>query len=139
MPKATQIEHDKRVETVKQFILAGVDVDEICQDVAIRFGVGTRQALRYVSYARKRIMRRVEADRDAMFAEHIAHRRDMRKRARQTKDLRAELSIAQDEAKLWGLYPADEHRIAGADGGALTIKLTWGENERDNDTTAAPA
>ena len=125
MPKATQFEHDKRIETAKQFLLAGVDVDEICQDLTQRYGVGLRQAQRYVSDARERIQKRVYADRAAMFAEHIALRRDMRKRARAAKDLRIELAIAQDEAKLWGLYPADRHEVTGEGGGPVVVNVTY--------------
>jgi hypothetical protein len=41
-------------------------------------------------------------------AEHIAIRRDIRRRAQKAGDFQAELLAAKDEAKLLGLYPADE-------------------------------
>ena len=43
-----------------------------------------------------------------MLAEHIAIRRDIRRRAQKAGDFQAELHAAKDEAKLLGLYPADE-------------------------------
>ena len=125
MAKATQLEIDKRIETVKGLILAGNDTGAICQSLAEKWSISDRQVFRYVSEARERLQARIDADREAMFAEHVAHRRDMRRRARQANDLRAELMIAQDEAKLWGLYPADRHEVTGPDGGPVTIRVTY--------------
>lgn len=116
MPKATNLEYDQRIETARQMILSGLDASAICRDMTSRFEVSTRQAERYVSEAHERLKERFLLDRAALFAEHIAHRRDMRYRARRAKDLRMELAVAQDEAKLLGLYSPEEvhHDVTGS-------------------------
>jgi hypothetical protein len=46
-----------------------------------------------------------------MLAEHMSVRRDIRRRAREAGDLRAEIAAAQDECKLFGLYPSEKVEI----------------------------
>jgi len=122
--KATQVEIDKRIEATKALLIEGYDSDFICQDLSGRYGVSLRQAERYLAAARDRLKTYVAADRAALFAEHIAHRRDMRRRAAKKGDLRTELAVAQDEAKLLDLYPADRHEHVGPGGGPIQTETT---------------
>ena len=108
MPKANKLEYAQRVESVRQLILAGNDTPRVLQAVTEKWGVNNRQAWNYVRDARTNILAISAEARPYMLAEHIAHRRDMRRRAQKAGDLQAELLAAKDEAKLLGLYPADE-------------------------------
>jgi len=67
-----------------------------------------RGDLNYMRDARANILAISAEARPYLLAEHLAHRRDMRRRAQKAGDLQAELLAAKDEAKLLGLYPTDE-------------------------------
>jgi len=102
--KSSAIEYQKRVETVRRLILSGMDSGPIVQNVTEMWGVSERQARKYMLVARRKNQAYhdfIEAD---MFAEHIAVRRDIRRRAQAMGDLKAELAAARDEAQLIGLY-----------------------------------
>src|SRR3990167_8259405 len=97
--KSTAIEYQKRVETVRRLILSGMDSGAIVQNVTEIYGVTERQARKYMMIARqknKAYYDFVEAD---MFAEHLAVRRDIRRRAQAAGDLKAALAAAPDEAQ----------------------------------------
>lgn len=111
MPKATRLETDTRVETVRQFILRGDETSDIVRAATETWGIKDRQAWYYIGKAREKIQELSELARPYLLAEHIAVRRDIRMRAQKAGDLRAELAAAQDEAKLFGLYPAEEHNV----------------------------
>jgi hypothetical protein len=108
MAKANKLEYAQRVESVRQLILSGNDTPRVLQGIAEKWGVNNRQAWNYVRDARTNILAISAEARPYMLAEHIAHRRDMRRRAQKVGDFQAELLAAKDEAKLLGLYPADE-------------------------------
>ena len=108
MPKANKLEYAQRVETVRQLILAGNETPRVLQGVTEKWGVTDRQAWNYVRDARTNILAISAEARPYMLAEHIAIRRDIRRRAQKAGDFQAELLAAKDEAKLLGLYPADE-------------------------------
>ena len=103
------------------------DTPRLVQDIATKFGVNTRQAYNYVAKAKKQIVEIGEIDRAYRLAEQIAMRREIRRKAFDTNDLRTALAAAQDEAKLLGLYPADKHEVTGKDGDGMVIRLTWGD------------
>jgi hypothetical protein len=108
MAKAHKLEYAQRVESVRQLILSGSDTAPILQAVTAKWAVSTRQAWNYMRDARANILAISAEARPYLLAEHLAHRRDMRRRAQKAGDLQAELLAAKDEAKLLGLYPADE-------------------------------
>jgi len=106
-----------RVDAVRLLLLTGKeDTSRLVQDIAAKFGVNTRQAYNYVAKAKQQIEEVGAIDRTYRLAEHIAIRRDIRRRARDANDLRMELAAAQDEAKLLGVYPSDRHEISGPNG-----------------------
>ena len=100
----SRIETATRVETVRQLILSGVESTRIVQQVSAQWKVTERQGWNYMAKARELILDVSVPSREYLLAEHIAVRRSIRERARQAKDLQAELRAAQDEAKLFGLY-----------------------------------
>lgn len=118
--KSSAIEYQKRIETVRRLILSGMDSGPIVQNVTEMWGVSERQARKYMLVARQKNQAYhdfIEAD---MFAEHIAVRRDIRRRAQAAGDLKAELAAARDEAQLVGLYAPTKIAPTTPDG-----KETW--------------
>jgi hypothetical protein len=105
------LETDTRVETVRQFILSGDEASDIVRRAAETWGIKQRQAENYIHMARAKIRAITEQVRPYLLAEHIAVRRDIRRRAREAGDLRAEIAAAQDEAKLFGLYPSERVEV----------------------------
>jgi transposase-like protein len=119
---------ETRVDAVRVLLLKGQeDTPRLVQEIANQFGVNTRQAYNYVAKAKKQIVEIGEIDRAYRLAEQIAMRREIRRKAFDTNDLRTALAAAQDEAKLLGLYPADKHEVTGKDGDGMVIRLTWGD------------
>ena len=75
---------------------------------------------RYVKRAEANIAQIAEKDHDRLFARHIGQRRTLFQKAVAMGDVRAALSILQDEATLLNLYPG--RRVAAADG-ETTVSL----------------
>lgn len=129
---------ETRVDAVRVLLLKGhEDTPSLVQGIADRFGVNTRQAYNYVAKAKKQIGEVGAIDRAYRMAEHIAVRRDIRRRARDDGDLRMELAAAQDEAKLLGLYPADRHEVTGEGGGPVQTEIVIRYANADDNPDAA--
>lgn len=130
--KADSYTVEMRVDAVRLLLLKGQeDTPRLVQDIANKFNVNTRQAYNYIAKAKKQIEAIGAIDRAYRFSEHIALRRDIRKRARDDGDLRMELAAAQDEAKLLGLYPAERHEVSGRDGGAVKVVIEYADVDID--------
>jgi hypothetical protein len=120
--KPTVVEHDRRIEEVKQALISAARRYSIVQNFTVRYGISVRTVDGYIAKAKAALDAEFEANRPYLMAEHIAHRRDLRQRMRQSGDLYGELRVAQDEAKLEGLYPATKTEISGKDGGAIVYR-----------------
>lgn len=99
--------YEQRIDFVFGLILRGCRRYEVCEAVRKKWGGCNGTADRYLEVARKRLEVYLREKRETLFAEHIAVRRSLRERAVKAKDLRLELEVVRDEAKLLGLYPAD--------------------------------
>ena len=138
MAKANKLEYAQRVESVRQLILAGNDTPRVLQAVTEKWGVNNRQAWNYVRDARTNILAITKEARPYLVAEHLAIRRDIRRRAQKVGDLQAELLAAKDEAKLLGLYPTDE-QTGLHDTPIATVVTIYGHNGREEgDRGGAP-
>lgn len=118
-------------------LLEGRDPGQIARDAATAFGISERQARNYIARAEEQIRGILQVDRAFRMAEHVAARRDMRARAQKANDLRAELDVLKDEAKLLGLYPSERHEVSGPDGKPLnatppTVNVYLPDNGRDD-------
>lgn len=113
--KSTAIEYQKRVETTRRLILRGMDTDDILQNITAEYEVKVRMARHYIAAARKKNQAWVDFNEDDLLSEHIAHRRDLRRRAAAAGDLKAELATARDEAQLIGLYAAQKMDVTMKD------------------------
>jgi hypothetical protein len=106
-PKVGRLEKEQRVDVVRLLLLKGELPATVARDVSAKWHITVRQGENYVRAAQQQIANILEIDRLFLYAEHISHRRDLRRRAQAEGDLRAELAAAQDEAKLLKLYPAE--------------------------------
>lgn len=137
MGKASRAVKAMRLEAVRGMLLEGKDSTDIVRDISMSFRISERQAWNYVGEAQEQIRAVVEVDRAYRLAEHIAVRRDIRQRARRAGDLRGELEAAKDEARLFGLYPADQVEHATRDNKGIVIKVVYdsGTDRKPSETT----
>lgn len=114
---------ETRVDAVRLLLLKGNEpTPRLVQDIATQFGVQSRQAYNYVAKAKRQIADIGEIDRTYKLAEHIAIRRDIRRRARDKGDIKMELAAADSEAKLLGLM-VDKSEVTATIDGDLHISV----------------
>jgi hypothetical protein len=116
--KSNQVEFNQRVEGVRTMLLRGDSAASICRNVSSTLGISERQVARYMRVAREEILGDAKANREWMMAEHMSVRRAIRKGAIEAGDFRS--ALAQDEAKLFDLYPATQ----------MSLKVDWRERAR---------
>lgn len=106
MTKSNKTITRQRVQEVLKLTLAGAEFPEITQFAAQQgWNVGERQLRRYVEAAYREVAQLSERDAEQLLGRHLMQRRSLFGRAVKAGDLRAALSILQDEAKLQNLYP----------------------------------
>ena len=135
--RASKMEIMRRISRARMSLLSGIPSERLVQIMSTEYEVTTRQARRYVRWAREEIQEILEQTATEHLAEHIALRRDVRFRAYQKDDFRMALESAKDEAKLLGLYPANRTEITGADGG--DVRITSAKALTDEELAAAIA
>ncbi len=89
---------------------------------------------RYIARADRLIAESCRASRKKLLRRHLAQRRNLYAKAVAMGDVRAALSVLQDEAELQGLYPAKKLDHRGKDGGPINLKV---ETLTDDQRTAA--
>jgi len=121
--RISQLECERRTAQVVTLVLSGLRPSEIYRITMSEWGASRRTIARYLNRAQADLQPLLEEQKGARVAEHIAHRRDLRRRARTAGDLRIELEVAKDEARLLQLYPAERqhHEHSGPDGGPITL------------------
>jgi hypothetical protein len=110
--RPTEAEIDQRVNAVYALLLRREPRQVIVQFAAEAWGVATRQADEYIARARDLMREEARRDREEARAEHLALRRDLFRRAYKAEAWYSAFQIAQDEAKLMGLYFTTEDHIA---------------------------
>lgn len=118
--RATRTERDNRLSHICALILLGWRSTHITRFASAEWSLSIRQCELYVSEARRQMEHELKSLHEWTLAEHVALRRDMRRRAAKSGDLRMELEAARDEAKLLGLYPATQ----------VGISLAWEERAK---------
>ena len=132
--RADEIEYETHIEVVTQLILDADRPRRICHIVSEKFDVSDRQARRYIRTAHQEIQEIRSRKKEEMHAEHMSVRRHIRNKAMKKGDLRTALAAAQDEAKLFDLYPALKSEITGRDGKPV-LQIIY---EDGNPDTPAP-
>lgn len=93
-----------RIEDLKSRLLQGVSDFFLRKYAVATWDVSHSQARRYIQHAKKLIRHEAKPYTDDVFLDHLAIRRDLRKRANEQGDLKLVLEIAKDEASLLALY-----------------------------------
>lgn len=101
-----------RVEDVKSRLLQGVSEFFLRKYSQQQWGVSPSQARRYIQLAKKLIRHEARPYTDDVFLDHLATRRDLRKRAHAANDLKLVLEILKDEAALLDLYSVKKNAAA---------------------------
>lgn len=125
---------EQRVEAIYRLLIDGMTTRQILPQIA-KWGIKERQQRYYIAEARERMIEVHALERELIFAEHIAARRQLRRDAKTVKE---KLDVLKDEAALLGLYPAKAVELYGKGGGAIIIDMTWGDND-DGGNTNSPA
>lgn len=107
--KVGKVESEARAMKMFTMIIDGGTSASILGYAIKEWGITKQQAYIYLTRARELMKAESEATREELLIEHRLHRRDLRQRAADAKDFRAELDAAKDEAKLAALYPGDKN------------------------------
>ena len=106
----------RRIELVRSQLLSGKSRRWVAKLVATEWGLKPSQCWNYIRKAEREIREIVERNKEDWLAEHVALRRDIRRRANDGADLRMELAAAESEARLLGLLDGKcESAPAGGD------------------------
>lgn len=133
--KSSQSEVDQRVHAVYLLLLRRETTQKIVHYSAQSWGVGERQAKDYIARARELMRTEAKAERADALAEHVAIRRDLFNKAYKDKKWAIAFQIAQDEAKLIGLYfNLEDHLKAAIAAGYDVIDPTTVTEEETQET-----
>lgn len=137
--RATAKEMRERIELVRRSLLSGKTRQTVRLLIAADWGLSPRQTRWYLARAEAEIKDAAARDKDAWLAEHIALRRDIRRRASDASDLRAELAAAESEAKLLGLEPPTRLEHSGPNGGPMLTEIVIEHHKPGDDEPPAAA
>jgi len=136
----------RRIELVRTKLLAGNTRRWVAKLVTSEWGLKPSQAWAYVRKAEEEIQEIASRNADTWLAEHVAIRRDIRRRANDANDFRSELAAAESEAKLLGIEPPTKIQHSGSGGGPIVTEvviehhdIAEPNNSTDPATTASPA
>lgn len=132
MPKSTRSEIEQRINAVYLLLLRRAPRAQILQYAAAKWGVSDRTSDDYIARARDRMVRECAIDREIARAEHVAIRRDLYHKAYEDGKWGAAFQIAQDEAKLGGLYYTLKDHLQAVIAAGYVVT----EPEDDNPATA---
>lgn len=114
--RATKFEKEKRILTVQGWMIEGVQDDFIIRQIITQWGVGQRQAEKYIEQAYKRWKPKqaieMEARREAMIAELQQDARSLKAEHKGTpQGLNSITRIKKEIIKLRGIRPAKQIEI----------------------------
>lgn len=102
--EVSKIERLKRIEIVFSLLVSGASHGEIAKICEEKWDLKETATYGYIKDARKNILKQSEATMEENRTWHIAHRKYMLAREMQKKNHGLALQIAQDLAKIQGLY-----------------------------------
>lgn len=120
--KSTNLELDKRIRVVQEWMMQGFSSADIVRQIIVKYDLKERQAYKYIRKAYEAFREQAEKDIEARKQYHIQSRlklfRDLKDKT-SSKPAGTALAILQDIAKLEGLYVEkteivvnDKNRIA---------------------------
>jgi hypothetical protein len=126
--RATKAQVRERIEETLQIVLLGGELHDLREHARENnWNLSDGQLYRYQQRAYELCKKRAERDREKLFARHLLQRRALYARAMESADWRTALSIAKDEAELYGLYapkkiaPTDPDGTESYDSGLAKI------------------
>jgi hypothetical protein len=129
--KADRLTVEQRVEAVYRLILDGWTVEQILQNSSKSWRVSDRQVYKYINAAWERIEAVAAPQREEHLNRAIAAMYQMLREAKTVKDKAAVWRMLSD---LLGLAAPKRTELTGANGNALVIQMTWGDDAGDADT-----
>ena len=109
--RANEIELQLRHAEVASLLLSRFTRAQICQFVSTKWGDDERTADRYIVDAKVLIAERIKETKNTTIDDHVDALLDLKRRARGEKDLRIELDVSKEIAKLTALYPVETKRL----------------------------
>ena len=107
--KSTKETVRQRVDEVLTIRLQGAEFADIRQYAAEKgWNVSDRQLRRYVDWSDSRLAKTLEKDRAKLLNRHVAQRRALFARCMAVSDYSNARGVLADEAKLLGLYAAED-------------------------------
>ena len=124
MDNAAKLEYEKRVRIVQEWILEDWPYTDIVNQIIAKWGIGTRQAQRYVAEGRKRWVAEetqiVETKRKLKIHSLKKLKRSLRDNFKGTPEgIRAIMAVEKEIINLEGIRPAEKHEIGGLNGQPL--------------------
>lgn len=95
----------ERIWAIYDAILSGLPPSRITYEYGLIFEVGPSGIKHYIHVAHRLIQQYAKASQEDLLSHHIAFRRSLRNKALDSGDLDLALKAAQDESRLYGLYP----------------------------------
>ena len=102
--KATDLEVDKRVDTISEMILQGASQRQMFEYAKKEWDIGERQTKHYISKCYTKFEALMEKDAKKNLAKHIQIRNHLYRKTYKAGDYKTALSIQKDKANLQGLY-----------------------------------
>ena len=100
MNKTPKYESQQRVSLIARLLVSGGRTSEACRYAAEQWGVGRRQAERYVAQARDLIREDMSMERKDFIAEKLSLMNEVQKKALQSNQLGAVIGAARLAAEL---------------------------------------
>jgi len=111
----------ERVWAIYDAVLSGLPPSRIIYEYGQLFEVGPSAIRHYLHVVHRLIQSYARASQEDLFSHHVAFRRVLRNKALEKGDLDLALKAAQDESKLYGLYP--EQTMSLNVSGNATLRL----------------
>lgn len=128
--KADKLTVEQRVEAVYRLILDGWSVEQILESGRKTWRIKDAMIYRYIDAAWQRIEEVAAPERAEHHGRAVAAHYQMLREAKTIKD---KLAIWAALSRLYGLDAPKAVELTGANGGPVTINMTWGDNGDNND------
>ena len=110
-PRATEIELQLRHAEVASLLLSRFTRAQIIEFGIKKWGVDFAASDQYIAAAKQLIATRIAETKATTIDDHVDALLDLKRRARGEKDLRIELDVSKEIAKLTALYPVETKRL----------------------------
>ena len=131
--KADKLTVEQRTEAVYRLILDGWSVEQILESGRKTWRIKDAMIYRYIDAAWQRIEEVAAPERAEHHGRAVAAHYQMLREAKTIKD---KLAIWAALSRLYGLDAPKAVELTGRNGEAMSIQMTWGDNDGDGDGTS---